>query len=127
MITPLQADRGGFRRGRTDCWFSGGCFGCSSLLTELVSAKHQCRELEQKVRVSERRLGAQGPSIGPSLLDQHPVVVELRGSARRDRTRHGEKDRTIASLQDDVEVLRKTNRSLVRECGLNSSERLPFN
>jgi hypothetical protein len=22
MITPLQADRGGFRRGRTDCWFS---------------------------------------------------------------------------------------------------------
>jgi hypothetical protein len=38
-----------------------------------------------------------------------------------------EKDRTIASLQDDVEVLRETNRSLVRECGLNSSERLPFN
>jgi hypothetical protein len=38
-----------------------------------------------------------------------------------------EKDRTIASLQDDVEVLRETNRPLVRECGLNSSERLPFN
>ena len=89
-----------------------------SLMTELATAKHRNRELEQKVRILEHRLGAQGPTIGPSLIDQHPVVVELRTRLAQMEVELVEKDRTIASLQDDVEILRETNRSLVREYGL---------
>jgi hypothetical protein len=89
-----------------------------SLITELATAKHRNRELERKVRVLEHRLGAQGPTLGPSLIDQHPVVVRLRRRLAQTEVELVEKDRTIASLEDDVEVLRETNRSLVREYGL---------
>jgi Family of unknown function (DUF6262) len=89
-----------------------------SLLTELATAKQRNRELQQKVEVLERRLGAQGPSLGPALLDQHPLVIGLRGRLAEVELDIVEKDRTIASLRDDVEVLRETNRSLVREYGL---------
>jgi hypothetical protein len=88
-----------------------------SLLTELATAKQRNRELQQKVEVLEGRLGAQGPSLGPALLDQHPLVIGLRGRLAEVELDIVEKDRTIASLRDDVEVLRETNRS-VREYGL---------
>jgi hypothetical protein len=89
-----------------------------SLIIELATAKHRNLELQRKVRVLEHRLGAQGPSFGPSLIDQHPVVMELRRRLAQTEVQLVAKDRTIASLQDDVEVLRETNRSLVREYGL---------
>jgi hypothetical protein len=69
------------------------------------------------VQVLERRLGAHGPSIGPTLLDHHPVVMELRKRLAEVELDVMEKDRTIRSLRDDIEVLRDTNRSLVREYG----------
>jgi hypothetical protein len=56
----------------------------------------------------------------PALLDQHPIVIQLRKRPAESELDVVEKDRTIASLQDDVEVLRETNRSLVREYGLTS-------
>jgi Family of unknown function (DUF6262) len=89
-----------------------------SLATELATAKQRNRELQKKVQVLERRLGAQGPSLGPALLDQHPLVIELRSRIAQVELDIIEKDRTIASLRDDVDVLRETNRSLVREYGL---------
>jgi hypothetical protein len=89
-----------------------------SLLAELAAAKHHNHELQQKVRVLERRVGAQGSSIGPTLLDQHPDVIKLRERLAAVELTVMEKDRTIASLRDDIEVLRETNRSLVREYGL---------
>ncbi|HEX9176054.1 MAG TPA: hypothetical protein VF874_08150 [Mycobacterium sp.] len=92
-----------------------------SLLAELAAAKHRNRELQQQVRVLERRLGAQGPSIGAALIDQHPVVIELRKRLAEVELAAMAKDRTITSLHDDVEVLRETNRSLVREYGLTRS------
>jgi hypothetical protein len=92
-----------------------------SLRAELATAQHTNRELQQKVQVLERRLGAQGPSIGPALLDQHPVVIELRKRLAEVELAIMEKDRTITSLQEDIEVLRETNRSLVREYGLTRS------
>ena len=91
-----------------------------SLLTELATANQRNRELQQKVQALERRLGAQGPSIGPALLDQQPVVIDLRKRLAEVELDIAEKDRTITSLQEDIEVLRETNRSLVRECGLAS-------
>jgi hypothetical protein len=91
-----------------------------SLLTELASAKNRQRELENKVRILEHRLGSQGPAVGQALIDQHPVVVELRTRLAEVELDVVQRDRTITSLQDDVEVLRETNRSLVREYGLNS-------
>ena len=93
-----------------------------SLLAELAAAKHRNRELQQKVQVLERRLGAQGPSMGPALLDQHPLVIELRRRLAEIELDAVQKGRTIASLQDDVEVLRETNRSLVREYGLRAGD-----
>ena len=91
-----------------------------SLITELAVAKQHNRQLQRKVQVLERRLGALGPSLGPALLDQHPLVIELRGHLAQVELNIVEKDRTIASLRDDVDVLRETNRSLVREYGLSS-------
>jgi hypothetical protein len=91
-----------------------------SLLTELATARRRNRELEQNVQVLERRLGAQGPSIGPALLDQQPLVIELRTRLAALELDIVEKDRTIGSLRDDVDVLRETNRSLVREYSLSS-------
>ena len=92
-----------------------------SLLTELATVKQRNRALQQKVQILERRLGALGPSTGPALLDQLPLVIELRSRLAEIEVTVVEKDRTIASLQDDVEVLRETNRSLVREYGLTGS------
>ena len=92
-----------------------------SLLTELATARQRNRELQQKVQVLERRLGAQGPSIGPALLEQHPDVIGIRKRLAEAELDLAEKDRTIASLQEDIEVLRETNRSLVREYGLTTS------
>jgi hypothetical protein len=89
-----------------------------SLTAELAVARQHNRELQRKVQVLERQLGAQGPSLGPTLMDQHPLVIELRGRLAQIELHIVEKDRTIASLRDDVEVLRETNRSLVREYGL---------
>jgi hypothetical protein len=89
-----------------------------SLMTELATAKQRNRELQKRVQVLEHRLGAQGSSPGPKLLDQHPLVIELRSRIAQVELEVVEKDRTIASLRDDVDVLRETNRSLVREYGL---------
>ena len=89
-----------------------------SLITELATAKQRSRELQKKVQILERRLGAQGASLGPALLDQHPLVIELRSRIAQVELDIVEKDRTIASLRDDVDVLRETNRALVREYGL---------
>jgi hypothetical protein len=92
-----------------------------SLLTEKTTARHRNRELQQKVQVLERRLEAMGPVIGPDLLDQHPLVVELLSRLAEVELDRVARDRTIASLRDDVEVLRETNRSLVREYGLSEA------
>ena len=72
------------------------------------------------MRILEHRLGSQGPAVGQALIDQHPVVVELRTRLAEVELDVVQRDRTITSLQDDVEVLRETNRSLVREYGLTS-------
>jgi hypothetical protein len=93
-----------------------------SLITELATAKQRNRELQKKVQVLERRLGAQGAAVGPALLDQHPLVIELRNRIAQVELDIVEKDRTIASLRDDVDILRETNRSLVREYGLVDRE-----
>jgi Family of unknown function (DUF6262) len=96
-----------------------------SLRTELATAKHRNRELNDRVQALERRLGAQGATMGPSVIDQHPVVLELRARLARLEVELVEKDRGIDSLEDDVEVLRETNRSLVREYGLHATESRP--
>lgn len=89
-----------------------------SLRAELETAKQHNRELQQKVQILERRLGAHGPSIGPALLDQQPLVIELRKRLAEVELKLVEKDQTITSLQEDIEVFRETNRSLVREYSL---------
>jgi Family of unknown function (DUF6262) len=89
-----------------------------SLITELATAKQRNRELQKQIQVLERRLGAQGSSFGPALLDKHPLVIDLRSRIAQVELDIVEKDRTIASLRDDIDVLRETNRSLVREYGL---------
>jgi hypothetical protein len=96
--------------------------GHDSLITELAHAKQRNLEIQQKVRILEHRLGVQGPTLGPAIIDQHPVVVELRRRLAQTEVELVDKDRTIASLQDDVEVLRETNRSLVREYGLTEPQ-----
>jgi hypothetical protein len=92
-----------------------------SLRTDLATTKNRSRELNDRVRALERRLGARGATMGPSVIDQHPVVVELRARLARLEVLLVEKDRAIATLEDDVEVLRDTNRSLVREYGLTAT------
>jgi hypothetical protein len=74
-----------------------------SLLVELATANQRNR-----------------PSICPALLDQQPVVIDRRKRLAEVELDVVEKDRTITSLQEDIEVLRETNRSLVREYGLAS-------
>jgi uncharacterized protein DUF6262 len=89
-----------------------------SLRTELATAKHRNRELRDRVQALERRLSAEGASIGPSVIDQHPVVLDLRARLGRLEAELVGRNRAIESLEDDVEILRETNRSLVREYGL---------
>lgn len=91
-----------------------------SLMTDLATARHHNRELALQVQTLERRLGAQGPTPGLALLERHPLVVELRERIAELEIGCGERDRTIAALSDDVDILRETNRSLVREYGLTS-------
>jgi hypothetical protein len=92
-----------------------------SLRTELATAKHRNRELSTRLQALERRLGAQGATLGPPVIEKHPIVVDLRARLARREVELSEKDRTIEALLDDVDVLRQTNRSLVREYGLNAS------
>lgn len=89
-----------------------------SLLTELAAARHRNHELTTKVQALERRLSAQGPTPGPALMEQHPVVVELHERIAELQIAADDKARTIATLCEDIEILRETNRSLVREYGL---------
>jgi chromosome segregation ATPase len=96
-----------------------------SLRTELATAKHRNRELNDRVQALERRLGAQGATLGPSVIDQHPVVLELRARVAQLEVELVQKDRSLESLEDDVSVLRETNRSLVREYGLRPTESMP--
>jgi hypothetical protein len=69
------------------------------LITELATAKQRNRELQKKVQVLERRLGAHGSSFGPALLDQHPLVIELRSHIAQVELDIVEKDRTIARFK----------------------------
>lgn len=93
-----------------------------SLLTELATARHRIRELQQQVHTLEHRLGAHGPTPTPTLLERHPLVIELRQRLAQSEITCTDNDRVIASLRDDIEILRETNRSLVREYGLHTTE-----
>lgn len=93
-----------------------------SLRTELTTAKHRIVALQQQVRTLEHRLGAHGPEPTAALLEQHPLVVELRERLARTEVERTAQDRTIASLRDDIEIMRETNRSLVREYGLRTTD-----
>jgi chromosome segregation ATPase len=89
-----------------------------SLRTELAAARQSNRQLHERVQALERRLSSCGGKIGPTLIDHHPTVVELKSRLAQLEAALVEKGRMIASLEDDVDVLRETNRSLVREYGL---------
>jgi Family of unknown function (DUF6262) len=92
-----------------------------SLRTELATAKHRNQELNGRVQALERRLGAHGATLGQPVIENHPVVVDLRARLARREVELSEKKRTIEALLDDVEILRETNRSLVREYGLTTN------
>jgi hypothetical protein len=92
-----------------------------SLRTELETAKRRNRELRDRVQTLEHRLGAEGASLGQSVIDQHPVVLGLRARLGQVEAELVGKNRAIESLEDDVEILRETNRSLVREYGLRET------
>lgn len=94
----------------------------ASLLTDLTTARHRIRELQQQVQTLEHRLGEFGPAPTAALLEHHPLVIELRERLAQSEITCSDKDRTITSLRDDIEVLRETNRSLVREYGLHTTE-----
>jgi BMFP domain-containing protein YqiC len=49
-----------------------------SLRAELAAARQSNRELRKRVQALERRLSSCGATVGPSLIDHHPTVVELR-------------------------------------------------
>lgn len=91
-----------------------------SLRTELATVKHRNRELNSRVQALERRLGNHGATLGPSLIENHPIVLDLRARLALCEVELSEKNRTIEGLLDDVEILRETNRSLVREYGLTA-------
>lgn len=92
-----------------------------SLRTELATAKHRTHELSGRVQALERRLGAHGATLEQPVIENHPVVVDLRARLARHEVELSEKNRTIEALLDDVEILRETNRSLVREYGLTTN------
>jgi hypothetical protein len=91
-----------------------------SLRTELATAKHRNRELNNRVQALERRLSNHGAVLGPSVVENHPIVLDLRARLARCEVELSEKNRAIEALLDDVEILRETNRSLVREYGLTA-------
>lgn len=91
-----------------------------SLMTDLATARHHNRELALQAQALEHRLGAQGPIPTPALLERHPLIADLRKRIAELEIACGDKDRAIAAMIDDIEILRETNRSLVREYGLNS-------
>lgn len=93
-----------------------------SLLTDLTIARHRIRGLQQQVHTLEHRLGERGPEPTAALIERHPLVIELRERLAQSEIECTNKDRTISSLRDDVEILRETNRSLVREYGLHTTE-----
>ena len=92
-----------------------------SLRTELATVKHRNRELTNRVASLEHRLSAHGATVGPAQIDHHPAVVELGRKLGQLEAELIDKNNTICSLQDDIDVLRQTNRSLVREYGLTDS------
>jgi chromosome segregation ATPase len=92
-----------------------------SLRTELASARRSNRELRERIQALERRLSSCGATVGPTLIDHHPTVVELRSRVAHLEAELIQKNRMIATLEDDIEVLRETNRSLVREYGLRTA------
>jgi hypothetical protein len=92
-----------------------------SLRTELATARHRNHELNGRVQALERRLGAHGATLGQPVIENHPVVADLRARLARCEVELSEKNRTIEALLDDVEILRETNRELVREYGLTTS------
>jgi hypothetical protein len=91
-----------------------------SLQTELATANRN-HELNGRVQALERRLGAHGATLGQPVIENHPVVVDLRARLARREVELSEKNRTIAALLEDVEILRETNRELVREYGLTTN------
>jgi predicted RNase H-like nuclease (RuvC/YqgF family) len=93
-----------------------------SLRTELTSARRSNRELRERIQALERRLSSCGATVGPTLIDHHPTVVELRSRVAHLEAELIQKNRMIATLEDDIEVLRETNRSLVREYGLRTGQ-----
>lgn len=92
-----------------------------SLQTELATARHRNHELNGRVQALERRLSAHGATLGQPVIENHPVVADLRARLARCEVELSEKNRTIEALLDDVEILRETNRSLVREYGLTTN------
>jgi hypothetical protein len=91
------------------------------LRTDLATAKYRNQELNGRVQALERRLGTHGATLGQLAIENHPVVVDLRARLARREVELSEKTRTIEALLDDVEILRETNRSLVREYGLTNN------
>lgn len=115
-LAALIDDAGGSRpraQARTRDQITG-----ESLRTELASARQSNRELRERIQALERRLSSCGATMGPTLIDHHPTVVGLRSQIAQIEAELIQKDRMIATLEDDIEVLRETNRSLVREYGL---------
>jgi hypothetical protein len=49
-----------------------------SLRAELAAARQSNRQLRERVQALERRLSSCGPTVGPTMIDHHPTVVELR-------------------------------------------------
>jgi hypothetical protein len=92
-----------------------------SLRAELAAARQSNRELRERVQALECRLSSCGATVGPTMIDRHPTVVELRSRVAELDAVLVEKDRMIVWLEDDVDVLRETNRSLVREYGLRTA------
>jgi hypothetical protein len=88
-----------------------------SLRTELAATRHSKRQLRERVQALERSLSSCGATVGPTVVDHHPSVVQLRSPMAQHEAEVIDKDRMIVSLEDDVDALRETNRSLVREDG----------
>ncbi len=78
-----------------------------SLRTELATVKHRNQEFSTRIQALERRLGAHGATMGPSVIDSHPVVLELQARLAHLEVQLVEKDRAIESFEDDVECSAK--------------------